>query len=297
MGIPQGTSLKMATEPSGNVRFVAVMCPEKELKIASYLYYTADTNTSKYDRMLKVLVKADNPSIDRNSFKVEDAGLVTYCVEIVDGLRMLHIVVTALDYPERLANQLAEKLRTAFSQKFKAQYGTAGEDQLSKSAKKCFEPICSQFDDPTAADKVAAVQKQAEAVSAVMADNVKVMLDNQGKLEEVEDKSHALKENAKAFKKSSTELKNQQWWRNIKFTIALAALVIVLIIAIVVPIVLKLKGSSDDEEMELLQLPASNIKSAPTALHRTSHSMKQEYALTHDSLAEVLISDIFGRHQ
>ena len=35
-----------------------------------------------------------------------------------------------------------------------AQYGTAGEDQLSKSAKKCFEPICSQFDDPTAADKV-----------------------------------------------------------------------------------------------------------------------------------------------
>lgn len=287
----------MATEPSGNVRFVAVMCPEKETKIASYLYYTADTNTSKYDRMLKVLVKADNPSIDRNSFKVEDAGLVTYCVEIVDGLRVLHIVVTALDYPERLANQLAEKLRTAFSQKFKAQYGTAGEDQLSKSAKKCFEPICSQFDDPTAADKVAAVQKQAEAVSAVMADNVKVMLDNQGKLEDVEDKSHALKENAKAFKKSSTELKNQQWWRNIKFTIALAALVIVLIIAIVVPIVLKLKGSSDDEEMELLQLPASNIKSAPTALHRTSHSMKQEYALTHDSLAEVLISDIFGRHQ
>merc|ERR1712070_208390 len=281
MGSFQGTSLKMATEPSGNVRFVAVMCPEKELKIASYLYYTADTNTSKYDRMLKVLVKADNPSIDRNSFKVEDAGLVTYCVEIVDGLRMLHIVVTALDYPERLANQLAEKLRTAFSQKFKAQYGTAGEDQLSKSAKKCFEPICSQFDDPTAADKVAAVQKQAEAVSAAMADNVKVMLDNQGKLEEVEDKSHALKENAKAFKKSSTELKNQQWWRNIKFTIALAALVIVLIIAIVVPIVLKLKGS-DDMDLNLLQLPTSGADSG---------SGTQPHG-TYESLAEELIDDI-----
>merc|ERR1712224_504448 len=234
------------------------MCPEKETKIASYLYYTADTNTSKYDRMLKVLVKADNPSIDRNSFKVEDAGLVTYCVEIVDGLRVLHIVVTALDYPERLANQLSEKLRTAFSQKFKAQYGTAGEDQLSK-----------------------AVKKQAEAVSAVMADNVKVMLDNQGKLEEVEDKSHALKENAKAFKKSSTELKNQQWWRNIKFTIALAALVIVLIIAIVVPIVLKLKGS-DDMDLNLLQLPTSGADSG---------SGTQPHG-TYESLAEELIDDI-----
>ena len=34
----QGTSLSMAAEPKGNVRFVAVMCPEKGVKIASYQY-------------------------------------------------------------------------------------------------------------------------------------------------------------------------------------------------------------------------------------------------------------------
>lgn len=270
------------------MRFVAVMCPEKGVKIASYQYYTADSNTSKYERMLKVLVKADNPTINRNSFKVEDAGLVSYCVEMVDGLRVLHIVVTAIDYPERLANQLTEKLRTAFSAKFQAQYAAAEEDALSKSAKKVFEPICAQFDDPAAADKAAAVQKQAEAVSAVMAENVKVMLDNQASLNEVEDKAHEMRNNAKSFKKTATEVKKQMWYENVKYTIILGVILALVATAIIVPVVMKVKGN----EMLQLDLQLDHAAAAPPQNAKmTIHDM-----LMHDGLADLLIADIVGDH-
>merc|ERR1711966_558223 len=115
MGIFLRNKLMTATEPTGNVRFVAVMCPEKSVKIASHLHYTGEGNCAKYNRMLKVLVKADNPAIDRNTFRVEDAGLVSYVVETYQGTRVLHIAVTAAEYPERLVNILCERLRSEFS--------------------------------------------------------------------------------------------------------------------------------------------------------------------------------------
>lgn len=260
-----------ATEPTGNVRFVAVMCPEKSVKIASHLHYTGEGNSTKYNRMLKVLVKADNPAIDRNSFRVEDAGLVSYCVETLNDTRVLHIAVTAETYPERLANRLTERIRAAFSEKFGAQYASATEDCLTKSAKKVLEPLCAQFDDPEAADKLVAVQKQVDAVAAVTADTVSVILENQAALNDVDDKAVLLKQEARTFKKASTDVKKKFWFQNLKYSLILAAIAVLVAVCIIVPVALK-ASSSSEVQLANIQLGAA-MGMRKSGSHAVRHSL------------------------
>lgn len=254
----------MASDVEKSVRFVAVMCPEKSTRIASYLHSNSEGNCAKYNRMLKVLVKADNPAIDRNTFRVEDAGLVSYVVETYQGTRVLHIAVTAAEYPERLVNTLCERLRSEFSAQFGLQYAAATDDCLSSAAEEIFRPICTMFDDPKgAADALAAAKTKADDVPAkTKADDVAVVVDYRPDLEPTQKnkKNNAVpRDNAQSFKKAANDLRRVQWRQRLKYLSLLFAIAILVAACIFVPLLISKNANAT--------APATNPQSQPVGLN------------------------------
>jgi len=226
----------MAEEPPpqlGNIRFVAVARKDGEKHVvASFLYWTdGNMKPPAYEAIAAKVLKAD-VEMPRLSIVDNDAGMVHYDSD--DLCR--YLVITETEYPQRLSFKFLEAVKTDFSSMFGVKVGAAQDGQLSKSAKKVFIKHCIAFDDPAKADKVAAVLAQANQVSSVMTENVELMIQNHASLTELEDKSHDLKEAGATFKKASTDLKKQQWWKNMKLMgilIGVSLLVIVVIVVLI----------------------------------------------------------------
>jgi len=69
---------------------------------------------------------------------------------------------------------------------------------------------------PRADDKIRRVRGEVEEVKQVMTDNIDRILERGDKIELLVDKSQDLSEQANKFKKSSTQLRRNMWWRNAK---------------------------------------------------------------------------------
>eukprot|EP00052_Salpingoeca_macrocollata_P025276 m.230037 g.230037 ORF g.230037 m.230037 type:complete len:96 (+) comp22404_c0_seq2:2240-2527(+) len=85
--------------------------------------------------------------------------------------------------------------------------------------------------------KLKQAQDEVDQVVGIMRQNVEKVLERDQKLGDLEDRSDALKDGASRFQSSSRKLKNQMWWKNMKFMLILAAVIIIILIIIVVVIV------------------------------------------------------------
>eukprot|EP01113_Clastostelium_recurvatum_P012674 TRINITY_DN1658_c0_g1_i2.p1 TRINITY_DN1658_c0_g1~~TRINITY_DN1658_c0_g1_i2.p1 ORF type:complete len:100 (-),score=27.36 TRINITY_DN1658_c0_g1_i2:104-403(-) len=91
--------------------------------------------------------------------------------------------------------------------------------------------------------KTQQVLDQVEEVKGIMHDNIDVMLKNHEKVENLQDKTDIMSQNAKQFKRSATAIKRQMWWRNMKLQIIIVLVVLAVLAIIIVPIAVKLKGN------------------------------------------------------
>merc|ERR1711998_161432 len=137
----------------------------------------------------------------------------------------------------RTVFKFLESIQAQFKQNFGSQISNAQENQLSKSVKKIFSPICVQYYDLAKADKLTGVLDQVDQVKGVMQENVNQMLQTHEKLEDLENKADNMRNEAQRFKKGATELKKQQWWKNIKMMMILGCITVTVIAVIVVIIV------------------------------------------------------------
>eukprot|EP01106_Pelomyxa_sp_JSP_P009464 TRINITY_DN2571_c0_g1_i2.p1 TRINITY_DN2571_c0_g1~~TRINITY_DN2571_c0_g1_i2.p1 ORF type:complete len:104 (-),score=48.61 TRINITY_DN2571_c0_g1_i2:77-343(-) len=84
-----------------------------------------------------------------------------------------------------------------------------------------------------------------EETKGIMAQNIDTMLQHHEKLQDIEEQSDTMAQQAQVFKKQATEIKNVMWWQNCK-CIALMVVggciaVAIVLVVIVVPIVLLVK--------------------------------------------------------
>mmetsp|Transcript_28845 Transcript_28845/g.40618 ORF Transcript_28845/g.40618 Transcript_28845/m.40618 type:complete len:102 (+) Transcript_28845:48-353(+) len=88
--------------------------------------------------------------------------------------------------------------------------------------------------------KTTQLQGQIDEVTGIMQGNVAKLLKNVDDLTVVEAKSNDLREHSEQFKDGASKIKRAMWWKNVKTTIIIGAIVLVVIGAIVLVIALSI---------------------------------------------------------
>jgi vesicle-associated membrane protein 4 len=69
------------------------------------------------------------------------------------------------------------------------------------------------------------VQQQVDEVIGIMHTNIEKVVQRGEKLDTLQNKTEELQNGALSFKKTSTDIKNEMWWKNIKLTLAVVGIV------------------------------------------------------------------------
>jgi len=156
-----------------------------------------------------------------------------------DGI--CYAVITGLSYQSRVAIQMLEELAKEFSAKFKSVALTAEENSLTRKGKTILSAISTKYEDPTKVDKTLKVLGQVDNVKSTMQDNISSMLKNTEAADSLAEKSDQLNEQASVFKKKSKVLKDNMWWKNMKMTLLLGAVIFIILLLIMIPIIRNVK--------------------------------------------------------
>nr|XP_023410017.1 vesicle-associated membrane protein 4 isoform X2 [Loxodonta africana] len=86
------------------------------------------------------------------------------------------------------------------------------------------------------------VQNQVDEVIDVMQENITKVIERGERLDELQDKSESLSDNATAFSNRSKQLRRQMWWRGCKIKAIMALVAVILLVVIIILIVLKYRA-------------------------------------------------------
>ncbi|KAM9109610.1 vesicle-associated membrane protein 4 [Balaenoptera acutorostrata] len=88
-------------------------------------------------------------------------------------------------------------------------------------------------------EKIKHVQNQVDEVIDVMQENITKVIERGERLDELQDKSESLSDNATAFSNRSKQLRRQMWWRGCKIKAIMALVAVIVLLVIIILIVVK----------------------------------------------------------
>ncbi|KAL2089358.1 hypothetical protein ACEWY4_014046 [Coilia grayii] len=88
-------------------------------------------------------------------------------------------------------------------------------------------------------DKIRQVQSQVDEVIDVMQENISKVIERGERLDDLQDKSESLSDNASAFSSRAKQLHRRMWWRDVKMKAVIALVVVILLVIIIVPVILR----------------------------------------------------------
>ncbi|XP_061681813.1 vesicle-associated membrane protein 4 isoform X2 [Syngnathoides biaculeatus] len=88
-------------------------------------------------------------------------------------------------------------------------------------------------------DKLKHVQSQVDEVIDVMQENISKVIERGERLDDLQDKSESLSDNASAFSSRAKHLHRRMLWRNMKMKMIIALVVVGLLLIIIVPVILR----------------------------------------------------------
>ncbi|XP_048833202.1 vesicle-associated membrane protein 4 isoform X1 [Brienomyrus brachyistius] len=88
-------------------------------------------------------------------------------------------------------------------------------------------------------DKIRQVQNQVDEVIDVMQENISKVIERGERLDDLQDKSESLSDNASAFSSRAKQLHRRMWWRDTKMKAIIALVIVVLLLIIIIPIILR----------------------------------------------------------
>ncbi|OCT82905.1 hypothetical protein XELAEV_18025440mg [Xenopus laevis] len=91
-------------------------------------------------------------------------------------------------------------------------------------------------------DKIRHVQNQVDEVIDVMQENITRVIERGERLDELQDKSESLSDNATAFSSRARHLRKKMWWREFKMKAIIALAFLIILLVIIVPIILKYRS-------------------------------------------------------
>ncbi|GMI24156.1 hypothetical protein TeGR_g15029, partial [Tetraparma gracilis] len=172
---------------------------------------------------------------------------------LADQESRIYIVITASNYPARVATQCVDDLSRTFVAKAGEKSLDCKEKALDKACKSLFEKLCGKYDNLSEVDTLSGVTAKVESVKLVMQENVELALQNCVTLESIEEKAEQLQQQAGVFKKTAKDIKNKMWWKNLKMKLAIAFIILAIVGVILAITIPKAKAvadavSGDDDE-------------------------------------------------
>lgn len=129
------------------------------------------------------------------------------------------------NYPDRLSFQMLKELEQ--------KYSNFNNNQDLDLFKKEGNKLILKYNSPEKFDKLSRAQNDVNNIKGDMQKNVDKLIDNQEDLDDLENQTQKMKNNADVFNKESKSLERVMFWKNIKFWVFIVIAVIILIIIIV----------------------------------------------------------------
>ena len=119
---------------------------------------------------------------------------------------------------------------------------------LNRSCQSLLQKVFQKYDNVAEVDRLSQVNQKVENVKLVMQENVEMALANCVVLENIENMTEDLQNQAGMFQSNTHDLRRKMWWKNVKMKIILALIVIAILTAIIVPVALWLDGQNKDDD-------------------------------------------------
>jgi len=218
----------------GYLKFLAVARVSSKDIVASLVVDSRDNPEQYQNTVMEVLGAPGFAGKVTAGARYRLAGDVNAFNFTIDQEQRVYVLISALEYPERLAFQLINEMIPKFQQEFGAAALTSPAKGLDGKARKMFQTLVEQYNDPARMDKLARVQKQVDDTTSRMGASLNQMLANIDKAQDIEESSNQLRSQADMFQRQSTTLRRQELWKKYQTTAMIVCFVLVVILLLIV---------------------------------------------------------------
>ena len=216
-------------EQPTDIKFIGVARAQDRTLVASLTVQRGDVQDQYHTAVREVLSAPDFANKVTPGSRYKLVGDVNSFSFVTDPEARVYIVIHAQSYPERLVFPLINELITKFKAEFGAASTTCVAGALDGKAKRLFQALADDYDDPTKRDKISQVQAQVQDVKQVMHKNIDSIIQNIDVATEIEDATKRLQDQAERFDTQARTLKRRELWRKYKVTLAICLGLVLLI--------------------------------------------------------------------
>ena len=142
---------------------------------------------------------------------------------------LIFIILAQNDYPERYIFELIQKIN-------EENIPTMVNDEtreLNPSGRQALKQLIDVYQDPKNMNRLSDIQSDVDSIKVDMKQNINKMVENVEDVNDLQNKSEALKMETSDYKKNAVEIKQITWWQNFKLWLIIGGVVLLLILLII----------------------------------------------------------------
>ena len=143
---------------------------------------------------------------------------------------LLYIILANNQYPERLVFELIEKIH---ADKI-AEMVNDETRELNPSGRQALKALVDSYQEVKNKNKIAEIQASVDLVKDDIKKNINKMVKNLEDVEDLQNKSDNLRNEAKIYNDNSITLRKVTWWQNFKLWIIIGGIILIIIAIILI---------------------------------------------------------------
>jgi len=142
---------------------------------------------------------------------------------------LIYLILVNNEYPERYVFELIQKIN---DEKIPTMVNDETRE-LNPSGRQSLKQLIDVYQDPKNISKIADLQSDVNSIKVDMRKNINKMVESVDDVNQLQEKSAALKLESTEYKQNSVEVRKLTWWQNFKMWIILGGVVLLLIIILI----------------------------------------------------------------
>ena len=142
---------------------------------------------------------------------------------------LIYLILVNNEYPERYVFELIQKIN---DEKIPTMVNDETRE-LNPSGRQSLKQLIDVYQDPKNISKIADLQSDVNSIKVDMRKNINKMVESVDDVNQLQEKSAALKLESSEYKQNSVEVRRLTWWQNFKMWIILGGVVLLLLIILI----------------------------------------------------------------
>ena len=187
---------------------------------------TQPKTKKEINQIFNKLCKTPNKKLDeRNKITSKNENYYfTFCHP-----DLIYLILVNNEYPERYVFELIQKIN---DEKIPTMVNDETRE-LNPSGRQSLKQLIDVYQDPKNISKIADLQSDVNSIKVDMRKNINKMVESVDDVNQLQEKSAALKLESTEYKQNSVEVRKLTWWQNFKMWIILGGVVLLLIIILI----------------------------------------------------------------